>query len=140
MLVIFTCISIVTVTLSPEQIQSFADVLGAEPNKEFANEMIELTDSLSKENASLKEDIRRLTESASLSETEKDEIVSKPKKSENDLREAYNSVIEKQLERTERISLAIPTSNQQQQTVLTIEEARLRQQIGQLQQQQQQQR
>ena len=120
MLVIFACISIVTVTLSPEQIQSFADVLGAEPNKEFANEMIELTDSLSKENASLKEDIRE--------------------KSENDLREAYNSVIEKQLERTERISLAIPTSNQQQQTVLTIEEARLRQQIGQLQQQQQQQR
>ena len=138
-LVVCASITILVATLSPEQIKSIGIALGTESDREFESELVAINEKLSEENASLKEDIFRLTETTNISEPEKQKIVAKVEESEKELSKVYANVISRQLERKEMISAAIPNSNQQQQRVLSLEEARLVQQIGQLQQQQQQQ-
>ena len=135
-LVVSASITILAITLSPEQIDSFGAALGTESNKQFESELVDINEKLSKENASLKEDVLRLTASANIPEPEKEKIVSKVKASEKLINDAYVGVINSQLERKEVISAAIANSTQQQQRILGLEEARIAQQIDQLQLQQ----
>lgn len=139
--VLIVCVSIasISITLSPEQIKSFGVALGTEYDQQFEKELVGINEKLNSEISSLKEDLLRLARTEIITEPEKIEIVSKVEASEKAINDAYADAIESQVERREIISSAIPSSNQQQQRILSIEEARIVQQIGQLQLQQQQQ-
>ncbi|MFC1824386.1 hypothetical protein ACFL9T_16885 [Thermodesulfobacteriota bacterium] len=139
--VLIVCISIsfIAFTLSPEQIKSYSAWFGSESDKKFEGDLVSINQKLSDDVSSLKAEVLRLTKAADIPEPKKKEIVKKIEASDKKLNDAFAAIIEKQIERKDSISAAIPRSGQQQQRILTIEKARLDKQIGELQQQQQQQ-
>lgn len=135
-LVICSSLTVIAVMLSPEQVNAYGSLVGSESEKS----VLSLTEKLSQENISLRADILQLADSSDLPDEQKQEIVLKVESSAKEIDETYTEVIEKQLEKSEAISLAIPKSHWQQQQMLSVEQARLIQLTGQLQQQQQQQK
>ncbi|MBJ7536270.1 hypothetical protein [Marinomonas transparens] len=137
-LVVCASATILAVTLSPEQIESIGVAFGTESDKQFNDELIIIQEKLSQENAVLKAEISRLTQVANIPVSEKQAIALKIEASEKAIGDAYSKAIETQMERQETISTVVPSSNLQQR-VISFEKAQLEQQIGWLQQQQQQQ-
>jgi len=138
-LVVSASISFLAYALSPEQIKSYGGLISSETAKIFEGDLVQINKKLSDDVSFLKAEVLRLTEAADIPEPKKEEIVSKVKTSDKELNDVFAAAIEKQIERKDYISAAIPKSGGQQQRILTMEEQRLIQQIGQLQQQQQQQ-
>ncbi len=131
--VVCAAITTLAIMLSPEQIESIGIALGTDSERQFESELVAINEKLSEENANLKDQVFRLTEAANIPESEKREIVSQVTESENAISQAYTQAIEKQQVRKDMISAAIPRLTQEQQMALSVEEARLTQQIDKLQ-------
>lgn len=135
-LVVCGCITVAAVMLSPEQIESLGVAFGNDSSEQLESELFAINEKLSSENASLKDDLLKLSEAANISEREKRKIVSKVETSEKELTAAYSNVIDMQSERKAMISAAIPASSTEQKKLLSIEEAKVAKQIDLLKQQQ----
>ncbi|MEQ3763103.1 MAG: hypothetical protein ABNH15_08590 [Alcanivorax sp.] len=135
-LVVCGCITVATVMLSPEQIDSLGAAFGRESSERLESELFSINEKLSSENATLKNDLLKLTDTANIPEREKRKIVSQVETSEKELTAAYANVIEMQSERKTMLSEAIPASSLEQKKLLSIEEAKVAKQINLLKQQQ----
>jgi hypothetical protein len=122
--------------LSPEQIDSLGAAFGRESSERLESELFSINEKLSSENATLKNDLLKLTDIANIPEREKRKIVSQVETSEKELTAAYANVIEMQSERKTMLSEAIPASSLEQKKLLSIEEAKVAKQINLLKQQQ----
>ncbi|MFT6423097.1 MAG: hypothetical protein ACJA2K_001839 [Thalassolituus sp.] len=122
--------------LSPEQIDSLGAAFGRESSERLESELFSINEKLSSENATLKNDLLKLTDTANIPEREKRKIVSQVETSEKELTAAYANVIEMQSERKTMLSEAIPASSLEQKKLLSIEEAKVAKQINLLKQQQ----
>lgn len=136
-LVVCASLTVFAMNLSPEQAEIIRLAFGSESDKQFESGLVEINEKISNENAFLKAQVLELTEAANIPEAQRREIVSKVEEAEKEISDAYANIIDMQVERQKTLRAAIPISTQQQQQVLTIEQARIVQQIGQLQQQQQ---
>lgn len=135
-LVVSASLTVAAVMLSPEQIESLGVAFGTESDQRLESELFAINEKLSQENASLKDDLLKLTDTSNIPERKKRAIVSKVENSEKELSAAYANVIEIQSERRDMISAAIPASTLQQKKVLSLEEAKVMQNIDLLKQQQ----
>jgi hypothetical protein len=122
--------------LSPEQIDSLGAAFGRESSERLESELFSINEKLSSENATLKNDLLKLTDTANIPEREKRKIVSQVETSEKEFTAAYANVIEMQSERKTMLSEAIPASSLEQKKLLSIEEAKVAKQINLLKQQQ----
>ena len=115
---------------------SLGAAFGRESSERLESELFSINEKLSSENASLKNDLLKLTDTANIPEREKRKIVSQVETSEKELTAAYANVIEMQSERKTMLSEAIPASSLEQKKLLSIEEAKVAKQINLLKQQQ----
>ncbi|GAB1259273.1 hypothetical protein NBRC116494_37760 [Aurantivibrio plasticivorans] len=131
--VVCTAITTTAITLSPEQVNAIGSLIGNDSEET----VVSLTDKLSKENLELRKQVLWLAETPDISREERQEVVSKVKDSAEEIDQTYAAVIDKQIEKSQAISTALPNTSGQQQQVLSAQQARIIQLTGQLQQQQQ---